>query len=420
MFKDRRDQSWLGRGSIVYCTYNETSADVECVGPGTIYVAAMHFAVMTITSIGYGDIVPTDTSEQLVGLLLMILAGVQWASAIGTLCAVLADSADRQQFKEDVDALNTYMAEHGVDTHLRQRLREYFHQSVVLRRHQNTQKLLTQMSPLLQQELVQQTNGYLIDNIRLLRDTEDEFKVEISLNLVATVFSPMEKITSGYLTIITRGMALANGRVLNVGCSLGEDSFLASEHLRSPSKPIAVIYTECYMIAPEELLAIAQKYPDTHHMIRSRIVYFALRRELVWLADHMRAKRRASMGSGLSSSNMAIKKLSSLDDVRTELVEAQRAIRLAGNGGEESGVPTANEMHGYHHRRHRGHDAKVQLQIKQMRTEQLQLREEMASGFTRIEGVLEQLVLRTGGGAETTTSPVRRSSTLQQVLGLEA
>ena len=62
----------------------------------------------------------------------------------------------------------------------------------------------------------------------------------------------------------------------------------------------------------------------------------------------------------------------------------------------------------------------MQLQIKQMRTEQLQLREEMASGFTRIEGVLEQLVLRTGGGAETTTSPVRRSSTLQQVLGLEA
>ena len=92
---------------------------------------------------------PTDTSEQLVGLLLMLLAGVQWASAIGTLCSVLADPAERQQFKEDVDALNDYMAENCVDAHLRQRLREYFHQTVVLRRHHATQKLLTQMSPCL-------------------------------------------------------------------------------------------------------------------------------------------------------------------------------------------------------------------------------------------------------------------------------
>jgi hypothetical protein len=64
MFKEKRDESWLGRGSIEYCTSNVTTGDVSCAGPGVIYVASMHYAVMTITSIGYGDIVPTDTSEQ--------------------------------------------------------------------------------------------------------------------------------------------------------------------------------------------------------------------------------------------------------------------------------------------------------------------------------------------------------------------
>ena len=157
VFKGRRDESWLGRGSIEYCSSNAETDIVECVDPciifvaamhfahtyihtyihthihtcmhactygrcvdpGVVYVAAMHFAVMTITSIGYGDIVPTDTSEQVwhsythtyipdgrrwysvglilhltsrilhltpqvVGLFLMVVAGIQWASAIGT------------------------------------------------------------------------------------------------------------------------------------------------------------------------------------------------------------------------------------------------------------------------------------------------------------------------------------------------
>ena len=52
MFKDRRDESWLGRGSIIYCATNPNTNAVECVHAFKVYVASMHFAVMTITSIG--------------------------------------------------------------------------------------------------------------------------------------------------------------------------------------------------------------------------------------------------------------------------------------------------------------------------------------------------------------------------------
>ena len=59
--------------------------------------------------------------------------------------------------------------------------------------------------------------------------------------------------------------------------------------LRSTTKPIAVIYTEVYMIAPEEVLALARKYPKTHKLLRKRIVWLALRREVIRLASHVRA-----------------------------------------------------------------------------------------------------------------------------------
>jgi len=45
------------------------------------------------------------------------------------------------------------------------------------------------------------------------------------------------------------------------------------------------------MIRPEDSIAISQKYPETLQVIRYRVAYFALRRELVWLANHMRAAR---------------------------------------------------------------------------------------------------------------------------------
>lgn len=61
--------------------------------------------------------------------------------------------------------------------------------------------------------------------------------------------------------------------------------------MRNNNKNLAIAYTEVYMIRPEDSIAISQKYPETLQVIRYRVAYFALRRELVWLANHMRAAR---------------------------------------------------------------------------------------------------------------------------------
>ena len=47
-------------------------------------------AVMTVTGAGPGVIVPVNTVENFVCLILVILSGVVWANIIGQICAIAA------------------------------------------------------------------------------------------------------------------------------------------------------------------------------------------------------------------------------------------------------------------------------------------------------------------------------------------
>ena len=53
-----------------------------------LYLWSLHWSVMSITSIGYGDVVPVQIQEYFVCILCMLIGGVLWASIIGSLCGV--------------------------------------------------------------------------------------------------------------------------------------------------------------------------------------------------------------------------------------------------------------------------------------------------------------------------------------------
>lgn len=62
----------------------ETVGEYGCVSTGNVYSACLYFAVMTLTSIGYGDIAatPLNAAEQLIATSIMIVGGVAWAQFV--------------------------------------------------------------------------------------------------------------------------------------------------------------------------------------------------------------------------------------------------------------------------------------------------------------------------------------------------
>lgn len=67
---------------------------------------------MTITSIGYGDIIPTNKDELMICIFLMILSSTCWAYVVGKACTVVMQmNPTRQEFESHMDQLNASMGE---------------------------------------------------------------------------------------------------------------------------------------------------------------------------------------------------------------------------------------------------------------------------------------------------------------------
>ena len=259
-------------------------------GPWALYSASVYWAVMTITSIGYGDIHATDrnVSEQVVNTLLMLTGGMLWGHVIGTFCGVVATmSPQTTEFNRRMDDLNRYCGLHHLPPDVRRRLREYLHQTKHLQISHASKELIELLSPALQGEVTWLVHKPWLSRVTFFQGAEPEFLVQIALSLSPLVFTPGELAINGFLYIVHRGIALYGGRVLTSGKVWGEDCIIASVHLQRRWCARAMNYLEVYMVSRDAVLAVAEAFPKTHERIRKTAIRMAVRRQFILAAKLM-------------------------------------------------------------------------------------------------------------------------------------
>ena len=67
------------------------------------YVLALYWSVMTVTSIGYGDVTPESVAEFWIVSVIMLFGGIMWAYIIGSAVTIAS------QVNEEVDQFNSEM-----------------------------------------------------------------------------------------------------------------------------------------------------------------------------------------------------------------------------------------------------------------------------------------------------------------------
>merc|ERR1711871_750114 len=94
---------------------------------GEVYIVALYWAAMTMSTIGYGDVVATTTAERVVATFGMFIGSSIFAYIVGAVTGTVATMGARKtEFYELMDAVNAYMEEVQLPKQIRMRIREYF------------------------------------------------------------------------------------------------------------------------------------------------------------------------------------------------------------------------------------------------------------------------------------------------------
>lgn len=272
--------------------------------PWEVYMAALYWSGMTITSIGYGEMLPLNSQERLVCTILMLLSGVIWTYILSSATSI-ASTLDPNGvlFTTTMDQLNYFMRERELPRQMRRELRTYFEKARQVREVNDDTNLIDSMSPLLQGTVSFAANRKWLDKIWWLSSLggqreSREFIAALAKALRLRAFIAEERPALGQLYVLRRGMCVKNWRFLGGtgkgGEVWGDDMIIDSLALMDHSQAVAITYIETFTLSRESLDQASGGFPALEATIDTAARKLRLQRALVLYVCEMRGTQPRS------------------------------------------------------------------------------------------------------------------------------
>ena len=240
------------------------------------YVAALYWAFTTMTTVGYGDIVPYTNLEKIYATISMILACGVFAftvSSIGTL--VSKQNAEANAYRERVIAVNQYMKRKELSMDLQFRVRRYLEYIWEKQKHTylDERQLLSQLNEPLRDEIYIHIHGAVLKDCPVFqKEYSQHFISQLTKLLKAVTFAPgdvvfqegevstsMYFVQSGRISIYHQATN-STYKELTSGKAFGEIAFF-TERSRCASA-LCLTYADLFFLSRQEMYILMQKFPD--------------------------------------------------------------------------------------------------------------------------------------------------------------
>lgn len=157
----------------------------------TNYVTSLYWTVTTLTSVGYGDIVPTTNAQRLYAIMVELSGIGMFGYLIGNVVTILSRlDAAQLRFKEHVEMLGTATKRRGLSKDLQRRTLDYYRYMRDEKTGYDESAFLQTLPETLRTEVALHLKKEFIEHIPLFTNASDKFIFDIALKLQLIVATP--------------------------------------------------------------------------------------------------------------------------------------------------------------------------------------------------------------------------------------
>lgn len=161
-------------------------------GPDSIsYLDALYWCVTTLTTVGYGDIVPNTPVQKVYAIGVMLLGIGVYGYIIGNIATLLANRDPvKNRYLEHREKLAAFLRYRHLPDDLQRRVREYYTYLWEERLLFDEPQILEGLPPALREDISMHLRRGLLERVPLFRGADPGFVREVALHLHRVVYTP--------------------------------------------------------------------------------------------------------------------------------------------------------------------------------------------------------------------------------------
>jgi len=234
------------------------------------YLRSVYWAIVGMSTVGYGDIVPTNALETTFSTFIILFGGLVLPAVVGGLAAYMGSMNIATKFhKRKVAKIRSYLKKQNIEKSILDRILRYYHYLWARQGGVDEQNIMDELPGPLRQRVATFVNGDAISCVPFFALCDNTTRELIVSTLKPRVFLPNDVITQQgelgkEMFFIERGEVVVSSMDNIPFCTLSRGDYFGESCLIGATVRVATVraltYCDCFVLSNDDFREVIENY----------------------------------------------------------------------------------------------------------------------------------------------------------------